>query len=189
MQPQVTMKTTPFSAITRYMGNRMAAADGEKLLAGLAASYPDDVRRVTSGRMLASDRLSLSFATELIERMAADLHEDPERAAYDIGWQGAEAATGTVLRWVIGLLAITSYFGKIDTVWSQYYSHGRITYAVKDRTALIELHDFPFVSSTNCARVTGSLSWFGQKAEKTAVVRHVTCRSKGEDMCRWSAAW
>ena len=55
--------------------------------------------------------------------------------------------------------------------------------------ASAELRDFPLVSATFCARVTGWFAWFAEKAEKTAKVSHPTCRAKGDAVCRWRIDW
>ena len=186
---EVTLKSTLFLAIRDYLCQRMPQSSFDALVAGLSTEFPDDVRRLADGRILASDRFSVRFGTAVIERAAAALHEPAAAIAHAIGRRGAEAATGGVLRFVFALMSMGSFLTKIQPVWSQMYSHGRTSYEMSGKSATVELHDFPFVSATNCARITGSLEWFAQKAERSAVLRHISCRSNGEPACRWGVTW
>lgn len=72
---------------------------------------------------------------------------------------------------------------------STLYSHGRTTNECRERNASVELQDFPYISATQCARVTGMFEWFAQKAERTATVRHVSCRALRDPLCRWELNW
>jgi hypothetical protein len=186
---ELSLKATPFLAIVHYMNDRLPPAGRERVLARLSTAFPAEVHRVSQEKILATEWFQLRFATELIEEIAAEIGEPSTRVAYTIGSRGAEAATGTVLRFVFALISMPSYIGKIQAVWSKFYSQGRITHEVADRSAVVHLSDFPFVSAVNCARVTGSLEWFGKRAERTAVVRHSACRAKGDGECAWSVTW
>lgn len=102
--------------------------------------------------------------------------------------RGEEAVNG-VLRLALNFISVPNLLRKLEPVWSQFYSHGRMTIDQKEKAATIELHEFPLVSATHCARVTGWFEWFAQKAEKSAAVRHSTCRARGDAQCRWEVIW
>ena len=185
----VLVKATPLMSVLAFMEENLPAQKNEAVLASLAEEFPEEVRKVRSKRILATERYPVMFLNRLIEGSAQALGEDPAAVGHRIGRRGAENAAGGILRLALIMVSMESLLRKLQPVWSQLYSHGRTSYELRDRNATIELHEFPIVSATQCARVTGMLEWFAEKAEKTATLRHTSCRARGELTCRWELRW
>lgn len=186
---EVTVKATPLQAVLDYMSANLSAEARERVFAATSAAFPDEAKIARTGRVLATERVPLRFTVNLVEATATELRRPANEVAHEIGRLGAEAASKGVMRLALTLISIPNLLRKLGPVWQQLYSHGRMVNTSAERTASIELLEFPFVSATLCARVTGWFSWFAEKAEKTATVSHVTRRARGDASCRWQIDW
>lgn len=187
--PIVMVKATPLLSVLAFMDETLAAEAKENVLTSVALEYPQEVRKVRDQRVIASDRFPVAFLNRLIEASAKASNKSPLEVSHRIGRMGAENASRGILRLALTMLSMPSLLRKLEPVWSQLYTHGRTTNECRERSATVELHDFPYVSATQCARVTGMFEWFAQKAERSAAVRHVSCRASRDPVCRWDISW
>ena len=171
------------------MDEKLAPAAKEEILTAASADFPDEVKKIRAGSILASERFPVALLNRMIEKTADVLRRPAIDVSHEIGRRGAENASNGVLRLALTLISMPSLLRKLQPVWQQLYSHGRTSYELGERRASVELHDFPYVSATQCARVTGMFEWFAQKAERHGAVRHVACRARGEAADRWEITW
>lgn len=183
------VKATPLLSVLAFMDENLASDARDNVLTGAAGEFPEEIRKVREQRVIASDRFPVAFLNRLIEASAKALNKSPLEVSHRIGRLGAENASRGILRLALTMLSMPSLLRKLEPVWSQLYSHGRTTNECREKNATVELHDFPYVSATQCARVTGMFEWFAQKAERTATVRHVSCRASRDTVCRWDISW
>ncbi|HET7707610.1 MAG TPA: hypothetical protein VFM36_16100 [Thermoanaerobaculia bacterium] len=187
--PIVMVKATPLLSVLAFMDENLAADAKESVLNGVAPEFPEEVRKVRERRIIASERFPVAFLNRLIEASAKSLNRSALEVSHRIGRMGAENASSGILKLALAMISMPSLLRKLEPVWSQLYTHGRTTNECRDKSATVELHDFPYVSATQCARVTGMFEWFAQKAERTAAVRHVSCRASRDPVCRWDISW
>lgn len=139
---------------------------------------------------MASERVPVMFVNRLVELTAEELHEPAPRVAHRVGRRAAEEASNGVMRLAMTFLSIPNLLRKLPPVWSQLYSHGSMHFeSGPGNVATMELTEYPLVSATGCARITGWLEWFAQRAEKSAVIAHKECRAEGGKTCRWDLRW
>ncbi|MFZ2492006.1 MAG: hypothetical protein WA208_11025 [Thermoanaerobaculia bacterium] len=186
---EIMVKATPLQAVLDFMTANLKPEVKEKVFIKTAVEFPEETNRVRGQKLLAFDRVPLRFTIKLVELTAEEMHEQSADVAYRIGRLGAEAAAKGVLRLALTMISIPSLLRKLEPVWTQLYSHGKMSSTCEAKSAVVELKEFPLISATFCSRVTGWFAWFAEKAEKTATVKHVSCRTRGDATCRWSIAW
>jgi hypothetical protein len=192
MSPEldVWMKATPFRALRGFMDAHLDATARERVLRTAAAEFPSSIALLGDRPPLVSERVPVVLLNRLVELTAGEMKQPSISIAHRVGRESAREASSGVLRLAMVLISIPNLLRKVAPTWAQMYSHGKMTQVAEGRTATLELTDFPIESPVNCARVTGTLEWFAQQAEKNAVVRHVLCRSNdGGDVCRWDVRW
>lgn len=190
MSPErdVLVKAAPLRAVQGFLQDELTPDGRAGVLEKAAREFPLEVERM--GRpVIASDRFPVVFVNRLIELAAEERRQPATAIAHRIGRRGAEEASSGILRLAMVLISMESLFRKLSPVWSQLYTHGEMKVATSPRKATITLENFPVVSRTGCARITGWFEWFAQKAEKTATVTHAACRADGAKECRWDATW
>jgi hypothetical protein len=187
--PVVLVKATPLLTVLSFMDEYLDGTAKARVLDSVAGGFPEEIKKIREHRVIASDRFPVALLNHLIERSAEVLGEEPVELAHRIGRRGAESASGGILRLALTMLSMPSLLRKLEPVWTQLYTHGRTTNECHDKSATVELHDFPYVSATQCGRVTGMFEWFAQKAERTATVRHTSCRASRGTVCRWDLSW
>lgn len=187
-QQEVLVKATPLRTVLGFMKENLGEEALSRLLAKASEEFPAETKRVAA-QIIASDRFPVVFVNRLIELTASELREPAPVVAHRIGRRGAEEASTGLLRLAMILISIPNLLRKLSPVWSQLYSHGVMRHSSEGRRSSIELVDFPVVSLTGCARITGWFEWFAQRAEKTAAVTHPECRAKGSSQCRWDVRW
>ena len=161
----------------------------ERVLSKAGEDFPEERARLNQRVMVASERIPVVFINRLIELTADELHEPATVVAHRVGRRAAEGASTGVMRLAMVLISIPNLLRKLSPVWSQLYTHGKMSSSAEGRTATVELTDFPVRSKTGCARITGWFEWFAQKAEKTATVQHYPCRAENGPVCRLTLRW
>jgi hypothetical protein len=187
--PIVMVKGTPLMSIVSFMNKHLSPEAVERVLVAAAAGFPQEVAKVQGGLILASERFPVAFLNRLIEKIAEELNEPATELSHRLGRIGAESAAGGILKLALSFISMPNLLRKLEPVWQQLYTHGRTTNVSGDRDATVELHDLPYVSPIQCARVTGMFEWFAQRAESSAVVRHSACRARRDAVCRWEINW
>lgn len=160
-----------------------------RILERAARDFPTEAARLLQHTPIASDRFQVVFLNRLIELTADELHEPYTTVAHRVGRRGAQDASTGVMRLAMTLLSIPSLLRRLGPVWTQMYTHGSMKNTFGERSGVVELENFPVVSKTGCARVTGTLEWFGEKAEKDFRITHAECRATGAAQCRWQLRW
>lgn len=184
----VLVKATPLRSVLSFLESNVPGGR-ETVLDRAAAEFPAEVARLRERTPLPSDRFPVVFVNRLIELGADELHRPATEVAHRLGRFAAEEAAGGILRLAMMMISIPSLLRKLGPVWKQLYSHGTMDSTSDGSTATVELHDFPVVSATGCARITGWFEWFAGRAEKSVVVRHSECRASGAMRCRWDLRW
>lgn len=185
----VTVKATPLKAVLAFMDRELDAPARDRVIESVRNDYPDEVRRIRERAIIMSERVPVSFVNRLIEATAAEIRQPAPLVAHRIGRAGAEDAAGGMLRLALAVISIPNLLLKLGPIWKQINSHGTMTNKSDKNSALLELTDYPLVSATGCARVTGFFEWFAQRAEKTATINHYECRARGGALCRWKIQW
>jgi hypothetical protein len=187
---EVQVKASPVRTLRAYMEEVLKPDARERVIARVSGEFPQESARFRERAPVASERVPVLFVNRLIEQVAEELHEPPAVVAHRLGRRAAEEASGGVLRLAMILISMPSLLRKLAPVWTQLYTHGKMTSTSEGNSAVVELTEFPLLSATNCARITGWFEWFAQKAEKNATVRHSVCRVRnGGDVCRWELRW
>ena len=189
MKPEVVLvKASPLRALLHFMDDHLTPQGRDRALQRASAEFP--VETSLRGHMpVATERVPVLLVNRLIELTAEEMREPAPVVAHRLGRVAAEEASTGVMRLAMILISIPNLLRKLAPVWSQVYTHGKVTSACTEREANVELTDFPIASATGCARITGWFEWFAERAEKTARVRHVECRSSGASVCRWQITW
>jgi hypothetical protein len=187
-EPEVLVKATPLRAVLGFMHENLSEQGRARVISRIETEFPDQAKRL-GAQIIASDRFPIAFVNRLIDLSAQELGRPAVSVAHAIGRRGAEEASSGLLRLAMIMISIPNLLRKLAPVWSQLYSHGTMRHAIEPNHAVMELLDFPVVSATGCARITGWFEWFAQKAEKTAVVSHSSCRAGGARLCQWDLRW
>lgn len=185
---EVLVKAAPLRAALGFMKDNLDEEARARVLLKAEKEFPEEARRV-GAPVIASDRFPVVFVNRLIELTAEEMKEPATDVATRIGRRGAEESSNGVMRLAMVLISIPNLLRKLGPVWGQLYTHGAMRHTAEGRTATIELEDFPVVSRTGCARITGWFEWFARQAEKTVVVTHAECRAEGARCCRWNLRW
>ena len=188
-ESQVTVKASPFLSARAFMDESLSAEARERVFAKVSAEFPAHATLVRQRIVVVSERIPVVLLNRLIELVAEELREPAEIVANRIGRRSAKDSSSGVLRLAMVMISIPSLLRKLAPVWAQMYSHGTMTSRSEGRSAVVELTGFPVVSAAGCARVTGTLQWFGEAAEKTTTIHHTTCRATGGALCRWDVTW
>lgn len=188
-ETEVLVKATPLRSLLAVMTEALGEGGKTRVFDRAAKEFPAETARVRQQTLIASDRFPVVFVNRLIELTADELHEAPTAVAHRVGRRGAQDASTGVMRLAMTLLSIPSLLRKLGPVWSQMYTHGSMENSFGDKTGVVELKNFPVVSKTGCARVTGTLEWFGEQAEKNFRITHLECRATGAPECRWQIRW
>lgn len=185
----VLVKATPLITLRSFMDEHLTREAVERVITKAGEEFPDEKGRLGQRVMVASERIPVVLVNRLIELTADELHEPTTEVAHRVGRRAAESASTGVMRLAMVLISIPNLLRKLAPVWSQLYTHGKMSSTSEGRTATVELTDFPVRSKTGCARITGWFEWFAQKAEKTATVQHYPCRAENGPVCRWTLRW
>jgi hypothetical protein len=188
-ESEVTVKASPYLSVRAFMNESLSADARERVLVRLSEESPAHASLLRQRVVVVSDRIPVLLLNRLIELMAGELRQPPEIVANSVGRRSAKDSSSGVLRLAMIMISIPSLLRKLAPVWTQMYSHGTMTSRSEDRSAVVELTDYPVVSAAGCARVTGTLQWFAEAAEKNATVHHTSCRGKGAAICRWDVRW
>ena len=186
---EVTVKATPYRMIRSFMDENLGEEARERVLAKVSSEFPAQAALLRQRVVVATERLPVVLLNRMVELAAEELRQPPELVGNTIGRRSAKESSSGVLRLAMVMISIPSLLRKLAPVWTQMYSHGKMTSQSEGRTAVIELTDYPVVSASGCARITGTFEWFAEQAEKTATVRHSSCRAKGAPVCRWDLQW
>lgn len=187
-ETEVLIKASPLRSLLAQMTTELGEAGKMRILDRAAREFPEDVSRLQQP-MIASDRFPVVLLNRLMELMADELREPHAVVAHRVGRRGAQDASTGVMRLLMTLLSIPSLLRKLGPVWTQMYTHGSTENSFGDRSGVVALKDFPVVSKTGCARVTGTFEWFGEQAEKSFRITHSDCRAHGAPECRWQFRW
>lgn len=189
VETEVLIKATPVRSLLALMTEEVGADDRKRILDRAAREFPEYASRLRQHVPIVSDRFPVVFLNRLIELTAEELHEPATQVAYRVGRRGAQDASTGVMRLAMTLLSIPSLLRKLGPVWSQMYTHGVMENTFGEKSGVVALKNFPVVSKTGCARVTGTLAWFGEQAEKNFRITHDECRADGAAECRWQLSW
>jgi hypothetical protein len=185
----VLVKTTPLRSVRAFLDEHLKPEAKERVIAKAAGEFPDHAQRLRERTLIATERVPVAMVNRLIELAAEELGEPPTQVAHRIGRRAADEAAKGILRLAMVMISIPSLLRKLAPVWTQLYSHGTMSSRADGKSAVVELADFPVVSATGCARITGWLEWFAEKAESGATIRHSSCTAKGDRICRWDLQW
>jgi hypothetical protein len=186
---EVLVKATPLRSLLSLVTEELGEAAKARILDRAAREFPAESARLQQHAPIASDRFPVVFLNRLIELTADELHEPHTSVAHRVGRRGAQDASTGVMRLAMTLLSIPSLLRKLGPVWSQMYTHGTMENTFGEKSGVVELKNFPVVSKTGCARVSGTLEWFGEQAEKNFRITHLECRANGASECRWQLRW
>lgn len=189
LERDVLVKATPLMSVQAFMEKQLSPAGVEAVMAKAAAEFPGEVARLRERNPIASDRFPVMFVNRLIELTAAQLGNPPAAIAHRVGRFAAERSANGILRLAMMILSMPALLRKLAPVWTQLYSHGKMTFESEGDSATIQLAEYPVVSETGCARISGWFEWFAQQAQKSAVVSHPDCRAKGGSAERWHIRW
>lgn len=185
----VLIKASPLRSVLDFMNTQLNAEGRTRVLDRAAVEFPAETARVRKSMPIASDRFQVVFLNRVMELVADELHQPQTVVAHRIGRQAAKDASTGVMRLAMTLLSIPALLRKLSPVWSQMYSHGVMKNEFHEKSATVELQDFPIASKAGCARITGTLEWFGEQAEKNFHILHTECRANGAPTCRWQLRW
>ena len=189
LERDVLVKATPLMSVQAFMEKHLSPAGVDAVLAKASAEFPGEVARLAERKPIASDRFPVVFVNRLLELTAEKLGNPPEALAHRVGRFAAERSASGILRLAMMILSMPALLRKLAPVWTQLYSHGKMTFESDDNSATIELSEYPVVSAAGCARISGWFEWFSQQAQKSAVVSHTDCRAKGGSGERWYIRW
>ena len=186
----VLVKSTPLRGVLAFMEKNLSPAAIENVFTKASVEFPEETNRAKARVIVASERFPVVFINRMIELVAGEMKEPVANVAHRMGRAAAENASTGILKLAMVLISMPSLLRKLQPVWAQLYTHGAMSSSSEGKTANIELRDFPVISATGCARITGWFEWFAQAAEKTAKVRHDSCRVDNESgICRWTITW
>lgn len=189
MHEDVLVKATPYRALAGYLGRQLTPEARARVWDQTGREFPPYQAILGKRTMLASEQVPVLLMNRLIELSAAELRVPPEQLAQKAGHEGAKEAASLTFRFAMAVLSMPNLIRKISPGWKQLHTHGRINAECGERSARIDLVDYPIVSKVTCARVTGWFEWFSTAAEKTARTRHVKCRVAGDPVEAWVVEW
>lgn len=188
-ETEVLVKATPLRSLLSLITEELGEPAKVRILELARRDFPAEAASLLQHMPIASDRFPVVFLNRLIELTADEFGEPHTTVAHRVGRRGAHDASTGVLRLAMTLLSIPSLLRKLGPVWTQMYTHGSMKNTFGERSGVVELENFPVVSKTGCARVTGTMEWFGEKAEKAFRITHLECRANGASHCRWQIRW
>ncbi|HSP35816.1 MAG TPA: hypothetical protein VLU46_16005 [Thermoanaerobaculia bacterium] len=183
MEPHVKGQT--LKSLLLFMQQKMQPPQIEQVLSKMDA----DTRQQIDKGILATRTFPMAMLNRLTIEGAKVASVPLEEFAREAGSFSAAEAVKGVYRLFARVLTPDAILSRAAAMWSSMNTAGKMEVMADRGSAVLRLIDYPS-QPVMCMRITG---WIEKMADmtgaKNAVVKHVSCVTKGARSCDWTITW
>ncbi|MEM3341800.1 MAG: heme NO-binding domain-containing protein [Thermoplasmata archaeon] len=163
----------------------------EEIWKKIIALLDKESEQMFKGSILATQWYPVSNYVKLLEIADRELSQGNGYFIEKSGRYSADYGMNTFYKVFFKVGSVFFILDRAASVWEKYYSHGRMLVVERtEKSALLELKEFPYESETFCKRIT---AYMGRLLELTGVkkpeFKHISCVNNNNPSCTWRATW